>query len=90
MVPWPEMITTSGRFSAASLHVGQDVETVAIRQPDIEQDHVVGRVFNEDQGLGRSGRCGHPVALFAQDLFERRTNLRFVVHHQDVIHEALP
>ena len=40
--------------------------------------------------LSRSGRAGHAVALFAQNFFERGANLRFVVDHQDVVHEARP
>ena len=45
MVPWPLMMTTSGRVSGGSCaHVGEHFEAVAVGQPDVEQNHVVGRV----------------------------------------------
>ncbi len=68
-------------------HIAQHVQPVAVGQPDIEQHHVIRRVFNEDQRFRCRGRCGHAVALFAQNLFERRADLRLIVHNQNVVHE---
>ena len=66
MVPWPEMMTTSGRFSAVErVDVGEDVEAVAIGQPDVEQNDVVGRVLDEHQGFSGGGGGGHAIAFFA-------------------------
>jgi hypothetical protein len=41
-------------------HLGQHVEAVAIGQPDVEQNHVVGRVAQQHHGLGRRGRVATP------------------------------
>ena len=71
-------------------NVGEHFESVAIGEPDVEQDHVVGRVLKQHQRLGRGGGAGDAVALFAENLFERGANLRFVVDDQDVVHEGSP
>ena len=66
MVPWPEMMTTSGRFSRSErMNVGEHVEAVAIGEPDVEENDVVGRVLNEHESLSSSGGSGHAVSLFA-------------------------
>ncbi len=52
-------------FRSECMNVGENVEAVAIGEPDIEQDDVVGRVLDEHQGFGRGGRGGNAVSLFA-------------------------
>src|SRR6185437_2274860 len=74
------------RFAAHAADIGEHFKTVEIGQPDIEQHHVVGRVLEHDHGFARRGGAAYAVAFLAQNLFERVANLRFVVHHQDVIH----
>ncbi len=74
------------RLGRELMNVGEHVEPVAIGQPDVEQNHVVGCVLEQRQSLGRVGRRGHAVALFAQNLFERVADLFFVVDDQNVIH----
>ena len=91
MVPWPLMMTTSGRVSGAScVDIGENFEAIAVGEPDVEQDDVVGCVLDEHEGLGRGGSAGDAVAFFAEDFFERGANFRLVVDHQDVVHEASP
>ena len=61
MVPWPLMMTTSGRVSNGQLaQIGQHVETVAIGQPDVEQHHVIRRVFKQNHCFGRGCRLATP------------------------------
>src|SRR5208337_2181272 len=72
------------------VHIGQHVEPVAVGKPYIQQNHIIGRVIQQHQGLGSGSRRSHSVALLAQDLFERSANLRLVVHHQNVIHARIP
>ena len=69
------------------VNVGEHVEAVAIGQPDIEQDNVVGCILNEHEAFGRGGRGGHGVAFFGEDLFERGADLCLVVDHEDMVHE---
>ena len=43
MVPWPEMMTTSGRHSAVhAANLLQHIQAIAIGQPDVEQHRVIG------------------------------------------------
>ena len=48
MVPWPEMMTTSGGVdSPISRMLLQHIQAVAVGQPDVEQNNVVLHVANE-------------------------------------------
>ena len=66
--------------------LGEGVEAVAVGQPDVEQDDVVGGVAEEVEGLGGGGGGGDEVVLFAEDGFERLADLGFVVDDEDVVH----
>src|SRR6202007_532892 len=57
---------------------------------DIEKNHVIRRVLQQKHGFACRGRAGHTITLFAQDLFQRVADLRFVIHHKDVIHQGSP
>ena len=81
------MMTTSGTFARSSLaNLAEGVEAVAIGQPDVEQDDVVGGVAKELEGLRGSGGGGDEVVLFAQDALERFADLGFVVDDEYVVH----
>ncbi len=66
--------------------VGEGVEAVAVGQPDVEQDDVVGGVADELEGFGGGGGGGDGVALFGEDGVERLADLGFVVDDEDVVH----
>jgi len=72
------------------VHIGQHIQSIPIGKPDVEQDHVIGRVLNQHHRFAGGGGAGHAIALFAQNLFQRSANLRLVVHHQNVIHDCSP
>ncbi len=57
-------------FRGEGVDVGEDVEAVAVREPDVEQDDVVGCVLEEGDGLGSGAGGGHGVSLFGEDFFE--------------------
>ena len=87
MVPWPEMMMTSGRgFGVHGADLVEGFEAVAVGQPDVEQHDVVDGVAREDEGFGGGAGGGDGVAFFAEDLFERVANLGFVVDDEDVVH----
>ncbi len=85
------MMTTSGTLAAVHLaDLGEGVEAVAVGQPDVEQDDVVGGVAEEGEGLGGGGGGGDEVALFVEDGFERVADLGFVVDDEDVVQALSP
>ncbi len=65
--------------------LGEGVEAVAVGEPDVEQDDVVGGVAQESKGLGGGGGGGDEVILFAEDGLERLADLGFVVDDEDVV-----
>ena len=81
------MMTTSGTLRAFHLaNLGEGVEAVAVGQPDVEQDDIVGGVAEQFEGLSRGGGGGDEVVLFAEDALERFADLGFVVDDEYVVH----
>jgi hypothetical protein len=80
MVPWPLMMMTSGRCA----------ETVAVGQPDVQQDDVVEGVGEQGEGFRRGGGGGNEVALFAEDAIQRVADFCFVVDDENVVHGLGP
>ena len=78
----------TGRPHPADL--GEDVEAVAVGQPDVEQDDIVDGVAKELQGLGGGGCGGDDVGLLFKDALERIADLGFVVDDEDVVHLRRP
>ncbi len=77
---------TSGMRSGGELaDVGEGVEAVAIGEPDVEQDDVVGGVADELEGLRGGGGGGDEVALLGEDGGERGQDIGFVVDDEDVV-----
>ena len=61
------------------------VEAVAVGEPDVEQDDVVGGVAEEGEGFCGGGGGGDEVVLFFEDGFERVADLGLVVDDEDVV-----
>ncbi len=82
------MMTTSGAgFGRKAMDVGKHIESVAVGQPDVEEYDVIGRVFNEHEGLSRGGAgVATPYPSSRRISSSEVQNFRFVVDHQDVIH----
>ena len=55
---------------------GQEVETVAVAQPDVDQDDVVDLAVDRGQGLGAAGGGVHLVALLAEPIGHRGSTWR--------------
>src|SRR5215469_10627643 len=70
------------------VNIGKDIEPIAVGEPDIEKDYIVGRIFDEYERFTCRGRRGHGVAFFRQNLFERSADLRLIVDHEDMVHEC--
>ena len=68
--------------------VGQRVETVAVGQPDVQQDDVVWRVGEQGECFARGCGRGNEVALFAEDALQRVADFGFVVNNENVIHRV--
>ena len=67
---------------------GEDVEAVAVGQPDVEQDGLVVGVAEELEGFGGGAGGGDGVVLFAEDGFEGFADVGFVVDDENVVHRA--
>ena len=68
---------------------GKGVETVAIGQPDVEQDEVVAGVADELESFGGGAGGGDGVAFIGEDGGERFADFGFIVHDQNVVHGSL-
>jgi hypothetical protein len=66
---------------------GEDVEAVAVGEPDVEEDGLEVGVAEERAGFGDGAGGRDGVVLFAEDGFERLADVGFVVDDEDVIHE---
>src|ERR1700676_5138856 len=69
------------------MDLAEHVEAVAIGKPDVEQNHIVGCVFDTALCLRSVGSGGHAITFLAQDLLERGADFSLVIHDQDMIHE---
>ncbi len=77
-------------FAGQGADLGQRFQPVTVRQPDIEQQHIVVRIAQQQQRFGRARGRGHKVAFLAQNLRQRIANVRLVVRDQDVGHTGTP
>ena len=61
----------------------QHVQAVAVRQADVQQEKIVGMLFELLQAGFAGLRTGDAVALAPQQEFEALANFRFVINHED-------
>ncbi len=67
---------------------GEDVEAVAVGEPDVEQDGLVVGVAEQLEGFGGGAGGGDGVVLFAEDGFEGLADVGFVVDDENVVHKG--
>ena len=77
-----------GCGGVVAANFGEDVEAVAVGQPDVEQDGLVGGVAEQREGFGGGAGGGDGVVLFAQDGFEGVADVGFVVDDENVVHKG--
>ena len=66
----------------------QHFQTVAVGQPDIQQDGIENRIADQVQPFGRGAGRGDGVAFLGEDGFQGAANIRFVVDHQNMVHRS--
>ena len=78
------------RFRAEAEHagmptpaVGEDLEAVAVPQPDVGQDDVVKLGVDRRGGLGTTGCRVHLVPLFPEPLGHRGQHVPIVVYQKE-------
>ncbi len=69
--------------------LGQHFQTVPVGQPDVQQQHIIRRVPQQNHSLGCAGGARDGVPIFLEDLAQRFADLRFVVDDQDVVHAGV-
>src|SRR5467141_2926395 len=73
----------NGELRIAAVNLLEHVETVAVRQADVQQEKIVGMLFQFlEAGFARF-RAGDAVAFTSQQEFEALPDFRFVVDDQD-------
>jgi hypothetical protein len=70
--------------------VCERVESVAVGQPDVQQNDVVRRVGEQGEGFCRGCGGGNEVALFAEDALQRVAAFGFIVNDENVVHRLGP
>ena len=66
----------------------EQLEAVAVGEPDVEEDGVEVGVAEEGAGFGDGAGGGDGVVLFAEDGFEGLADVGLVVDDEDVIHRG--
>ena len=67
---------------------GEDIQTVAVGEPDVEEDGLVVGVAEEFKGFGGGAGGRDGVVLFAEDGFEGLADVGFVVDDENVVHRG--
>ncbi len=68
--------------------MGEDVQAVAVGEPDVEEDGGEVGVTGQGERFGDRAGGGHGVLLFAKDGFERVADVSFVVDDEDGKHKG--
>ncbi len=68
--------------------LAEDVEAVAVGEPDVEEDGLEVGVAEEGAGFGDGAGGGDGVVLFAEDGFEGLADVGLVVDDEDVVHRG--
>ena len=74
------------RVCSGAVDFGEDVEAVAVGEPDVEEDGLEVGVAEEGAGFGDGAGGGDGVVLFAEDGFEGLADVGLVVDDEDVVH----
>jgi len=69
---------------------GENVETVAVGQPDVEEHGLVVGVAEKLEGFGGGASRGDDVILFTEDGFEGFSNIGSIVNDQNMVQAEIP
>ena len=78
----------AGRCGLSPRMFGEDVEAVAVGQPDVEEHGLVVSVAQKLEGFGRGAGGGDDVVFLAQDGFQRFADVGFVVNDENMVHKC--
>src|SRR6266542_2031984 len=75
-----------GRAQGEPLSSPDDVEPVAVRQPEVGDDEPRPHAFQQPHPLGTRGSPHHPVPRAAEQSLVGRPHVRLILNDQDLVH----
>ena len=85
MVPWPEIMMTSGGSSIARIFSSTSSPSIP-GQPDVEQDQVEAGLAQQFEAVFAAGAGADFVALVFENALQGFADTGFVVDNEDVCH----